>query len=62
MPIDWEVARNDQHTRLCIETDNLGIYLFTLVQRNRRWVFTEDLDSDDLKSAQNCAEAMQVSR
>jgi hypothetical protein len=21
---------------LCIETDNLGIYLFTLVQRNRK--------------------------
>jgi hypothetical protein len=60
MLMDWKVERKDQHMRICIETDNLGLYLFTLVQRNRRWVFTEDLDSDDLEPAQNCPDAMRL--
>jgi hypothetical protein len=60
MLMDWKVERKDQHMRICIETDNLGLYLFTLVQRNRQWVFTEDLDSDDLKPAQNCADAVKL--
>lgn len=58
MLMDWKVEHKDQHMRICIETDNLGLYLFTLVQQSRRWFFTEDLGSDDLKPAQNCSDAM----